>query len=929
MSNVDILTFKITVGANNITSWFNKANTRFLANELPTANMTVANTNGKFNSVILPGQSMVLSASSDGTNFVRLFSGTVVTKRAERGGYGDELMQISAYGGGSIRSLYLAPNQVVIKNKNIGEVFTGSPTDPNGVAWGISDSNGYWPDGLLYRTGYHLSPDSVVDVFASTLDVPFKIVKNQTLLSDAIKYMADTYGLLFFIDDINSHLSVYTDSALGSFPTLSYTLSYGKNISTIDVNDDGLEQYDSVLVVGRNSDIFYRSGSGKREYFLRDESITDRRVAIEKAAQMYNIYCQTKKTIRIGAPPITHSIIGRRITLNDSIMGVSAYGNVVGVEHSIAAKAWTTDVTIESPARSQAKILSEIKKQVKDDETNKEKGEIFLSGITTPNTYYVTGGNNIVAIGFGTKSTVNQLELEACIKIKPFSSLVSDSTGKYVYGIMDGPSCRLKEITIYANKTTENAMYESSTVAYVPRTGDTNPIPFLTISKTGDGLYPTSISSIVAKNETGSFVTPFYKTFMAKRVVSIGLVTAYTPYAIPHPTHSYWAASGTTLYANATTEEKRIASIDNGFGFYRFLPSLGESYNYDHIMTMVEFDTGLTGDARKSLRTIRFHYRTENFKWRETYPETIPIDMTVNLWIPSSAVWSELESVSSDYPSTWHYSGFYGNLDGMQWIDDDGMMRFCFYTNDTAFNDMYQGIHYFAVCPVFDERAGRLVTTTEQANWDEVNRELKLSLKPVEILGIYTAGNKSAEGIWTGAGTNWNFRVTGTKEKGVEINVNPLYSIMKFKQVNEGGYADDGMYMQVWVNPLMDYINSAGNAFVKYTYYDTFIEEPLKVQTIPENSYIMSYSTADGAQAVVYMKVDENAPAYYETPLTVKYLAVNGEPIARFTVSANTRANAGIAKTADNKIYFVGKIVVPGTSSGITTLSGFGLESVV
>ena len=189
-------------------------------------------------------------ASKDGgASYIRLLDGVITQPNATVSASGQSTMTLECIGGKNLDQMVISPNCAVIgARENIGDVFKGRATDVRGVAW-TADADGNYPDGLLYKTGYEY--DGVSSLFDDDWDFPSNHSTGTYNIYNTIKNICKLYGLVFFIDDNNSKVTVLRKPSVAAFDqTTAFSFERGRNIEGVKDDSDQRRKYDKVVVIG-------------------------------------------------------------------------------------------------------------------------------------------------------------------------------------------------------------------------------------------------------------------------------------------------------------------------------------------------------------------------------------------------------------------------------------------------------------------------------------------------------------------------------------------------------------------------------------------------------------------------------------------------------------------------------------------------------
>lgn len=956
MASVQNLKFLVLANNNNITGRMKNASTNVGNTEIPTLNMSLDNSSNYFggNTILYPNLPLVLSASLDGgTTWALLFSGSVANKAMEKDNYGQNSLTITANGANSLRLLYLTPNQEVQSSRNIGALMTGTAVGRNNTTWSVTDPKGNYPDGLLYKTGYGLSADSVTDIFATAADIPGTMIYSERQAWEVIGDVAKTFGLMVFVDEPSKTIRLLQDSAMADFPSAAVTLSDTNEISSIGVTDECLEQYNRITVIGKTKDIYFTVGTGSKEKVITDETITSRALAIQKAKQLYDIYASPRKSITVTCTPITASVIGRHVSLSTN-PDLGGYGNVVGVKHNISSDRWDTLLTIESPTRTTTKLLAEVKKELTNQKKEMENTSVvFLSAATRPFAGYSAGFKSVVAVGYGDGTpNASIATLSSVRRLKPVKSTVYDSVSNhlYVYAQFDSndPPANIKEIAFYSNNTptTSSQVIENSVGEYYKRSVYTG-WPYAK-----DQMLPVSTRSniypIEAKSVTGfcGSQTRYYW----KKPINISLVGGYKwtassgadQYAfIQNPTSSWWRDStystpGVTATVPNTQDLINMSTDDTSSWLSSDIPRTGVSV---HFAKIFGFDFGIPSDSNQLVGRVTIEAMQELMRMSvTTVSGWVPGTVSLFRWNPRSSSWASLSQMTYSYMGIYSSGASYHPSFSPDWISDDGKVYVAMYAHCEG-GDTYlthsgceHRIEYLAAMIEANRLTGDMATKTEKATYDSEQGTLQISLVPLRITGVYlTAETNSNTGEIVGVGLNRiQYLDSNVNTSEPHVLSTPMTALMKIPLRDING-KPTGEYTEVpGDNPLFIHLLTGGNAYVTYIMAETgTLPAPTN---IPLSNVSMSYSVGSGATAVFYMKNNEYAPPYRAIP-SIEYTCIGPVTsmslIAKLTASAASRVDAGIVKDRSNKINLVLDLDLSGSSSAPTTYSGVGCSAPV
>lgn len=278
--------------------------------------------------------------------------------------------------------------------------MNGPPENPEDVSWD-TDAHDNYPDGILYKTGYKYSPESIVELFEHQRDLPHSYKHPDRKTFGTIRDICELYGLVFYIDDINKELIVMKDpqtveDEVEKFPIHDFHIKYGVNVNSLNDEIDEREHYDKVTVVGPTYQ--WTEGNGPKEYIHHDEELVGAESVIAKAKELAArmiVRADTplfhNTTVRI--PGTVEPLMMKRVKVSDHRIGMEErYRNVVGVEHEIMSDRWTTTLVFENQRFSTGRVLAEILEELEEEEDEPLIGTAFLAA-TPEFTLGITASN--------------------------------------------------------------------------------------------------------------------------------------------------------------------------------------------------------------------------------------------------------------------------------------------------------------------------------------------------------------------------------------------------------------------------------------------------------------------------------------------------------------------------------------------------------
>lgn len=942
--------FKILVGNVDKTLYFRSANLAGARNTIPTANVVMSNNDFNLNTHSA-GDTIVISASKDGI-FSELFSGSVIKNDKGSTQEEDEVCTLICSGAPEFSHLAVSPCNVTIGPCEIGEAFKGKTPDRNSDSFTV-DSKGNYPNGLLYHTDYTLSADSVVDVFADTVDIANPLAFSLKYLTSAMGSICKAYGIDYFIDPINKRVKLRSASALGDYPTKSdFTLSYGYQLMNLNMSEDDSETADFTLVLGSDPSVFAFVGdkTSADNLAVTYDNVNTLNVCLDNAKMADLIYNQPNEKISLNVPALTTDILGERISIYHPYHSTS-FGNVVGVSHDIAPDRWVTTIELEGIERNLPRTITEIKEELKSDEAMNEKGRVYLFCENKKNssTFY-----NIVAMGVGSSTlTGNSYPFSKILPggIKPIVDLIEEPDGKVsVWGQFGANEVndRIYEVTLYANsKGTYGPRELAKTVVDWTRSAQ----PVIKIGDywyfkihTTSTTYPLGINYCKgthqeSPDQSNAFMQ-YWKT--AKQCARALYITgsAYGAGAtLPVPDHSVWeTAKGITR--SKELDAMSVYAMGAEMKPYVLRDSLGLSTQSIGIIVLMEWDTGLTNEMAKAVNST----------------SSLEFYSKINDYYDATNHGSNLEMAIFDYnTNAWSVSGHY-TTSAEAWqarhigftkdhVSSDGLISVALhsYSPDTI-EQMYLhrlymdrvSIQYRATTQlaravseigVFEE--AKLLYTKDQEG--RVGATFQSSKRIHRIKGVYLSASYDDEhGVWEKMNSKDAVNLLDVSGEYPGVFGNKFY-------IPAAGYVDQyialHMYKPVWQNyldpithePIRDIISRNERVFIEYDYRLTEQLSLPASTAVPNSSFVMTLSSAypDGMVAHIHQRNDEFMPPV-SSSMELQYTAIGGEMISRCKVTAS-RIDQGFDKDTTKELFIQFRVETTSETSNAGSIYGFGV----
>jgi len=404
---VDILEYKIEINNEDYSRFVydkSRLEISIMENSYPVASLILSNEGGFFKDKISEFENarVTIYGSLDaGETWHTLMEGTFDDIDIKMGPEEESYVNCIVHGGKTLLGARLGPNQIYSGNRNVKEMFVGTPTDSRGNKWESKDERGNHPNGILYMTGYGYSRDSVVSTiieeegyFSETMkDFPDEMILEGHNIFSVIKEVCNILGLSFWILDETSDILVYSLSAINDFPEYNeYALIYGDNINSVTDGFKFSKVYDKVSVVGIGT-IFYqtkaREGTtGSKEFIEINDDIISYESAYLRAKLLHKINTNPYAQGEIKALPCTRNLIGKKIQIyHPDFNRIS--GNVVGMKQECSADRWTTVFVFENNRTNLGRTVAEIKDKMDNSDTIAQEGGCYLQ-VHNPNIYINT-----------------------------------------------------------------------------------------------------------------------------------------------------------------------------------------------------------------------------------------------------------------------------------------------------------------------------------------------------------------------------------------------------------------------------------------------------------------------------------------------------------------------------------------------------------
>jgi len=565
----EVLKYDLKIGTLSITD-LSSAEVRDPLNEIPTAMFEISNKDGKYTNpaAFSEGDAVVFSASKDGTNYVRLHTGSVLSRAAGVDPNGRSMVTVRSRLD-VLNHKYASFNNAVHRNKNFGAIFTGSNATDHEDEWPGTDSNGNYPNGLLYNSGVKWDSTNESDIFGGVADVPLIIHGNRSIY-DTVRSICNIYGFDHQLFPSGSDVKLRTVRHSSTFPDAGITLAYGTDLNADSIEFDGKEKVNGLILIGANG-TYYRTGSAPFAE-LTDDSIRNYDLAREKAQRWLEIHTKSVVHGQTTTPPITDNVVGRRVSVIDTARGWSAVGNVMAADHAISADRWTTNLTFDNVPAEAPKLMSDIITEIKElrereDIGSKYPGFAFVNFSSFGQVASSGSQYSASAIGFG---RVGQEPLEILpVRVRDdptYTFQITQLREKLRSRLLDTNSSKLLEtLLLFENPNGTMSVASLSTVSTRPTSstlfGTSSGSPFFA----GLGYHVADVQDIYVKGKS------FAPKDMEVRVWSY--TGSFSD--IPNMTSSAWAGSDVYRPTNEELVSMSWDAFSKSDGYYRMTTSSG------------------------------------------------------------------------------------------------------------------------------------------------------------------------------------------------------------------------------------------------------------------------------------------------------------------------------------------------------------------
>jgi len=913
------LTYKITLGGTEYQNHLTQASVSIDPSSLPTGTITLDNKDGRYSATFSAGNAAKIEGSIDGgTSYTTLLDGEIMVTRQILTANHEDTIVIECRGGKSLVSLMISPNQNVLKACNIGEVFTGTATDLNGTAW-AADTDSNYPNGLLYKSGYEMDANSVTDLFAGVNDIYLATTLTEKYILAAMKYIAETFGLIFWIDDVNSKFLILEDSNIADFPAYSFTLEYGDNINYEEIFVDGTRTYDKVTLTGKDNAYFYTVGTGAKEIHIGDDRIIDLQTIINKCGQLYTLWNSDTAGAVVTSPPITDGIIGKKITTTDADRGLATYRNVVSMAHDITSDRWTTRVSLESGRRTLSKILDEIKEAQDEEAGRRDIGQVYLSGNLKPNATY--GANsNVCAMGIGDDDAASAATPKSLKAIKAIGPFLYDAGNSKIYANAKFTSAdftgRIKEICVFANDGTDNDAnaladgeldYREQTTTFTRGAPDGDYQKLVDITDS----YPVKVQTISAENASNE---RYYTTVPIQCTRAITYDSANVTYIPPNESSGFWDKANNTI----TSPELQRMARDDAYFFSDGRAVLGQ------FCTLFEWDFGVPENCAAGLEKIIINCVGSGLTAGPAFA-----NMNIYIWDYTGSAWVYCTAMNGALD----YEKFEIVANLTKYLNSDGKMCLALTASDAA-NESYINIYYLSTALKFD--MNKLNLLKEETKTDLIPYDTKINafvFPPAEIvtsiIGLYGSASRNASGDWVPTGENLLKRsdiITDLKQNTLYFSQEIQYDSLG-NPINVAVSPATSMFdVPIIHYPIWDYLKEGGNFYIEYKSVVKRSVMMPDVPTLSENQYTIGLDAGSGVAGDIMILMNESMPAY-GVELTSKITSVNGVMVIRLTPAAASRIEKGICIDHHKVINISITIDTSGTSTGLDDIDGRGVSA--
>jgi len=394
---------------------------------------------------MIVGNPIIISGSTDGgSRWARLFSGTMRSINTTVD-LRKEMATVIASDGRLLRHTDF--NNSVFEYSNFKKLFIGS--EKHGEWYYFQDVDGNYPNGLLHNSG--LTYSGPPEIYTGTTDLPDTLYFNNSTLFDVTKKFCNIFAMSFYLTPSDNIIRFVSNSV--DYPTFSEaTISYGRDINKSSLKQDYSNFSDRVIIHDKN--IFYQRQSPTKklwdvenEAWISEEELANPMQAKQLSDMYFTMYSESINRGSIVLPPYTHSVLGKRISVDDATHGWTDMGNVVGVSHDISTDRWTTKIDIDNkfdiPEQTLAEALDKIDKlKQKKDYIAKHDGFLYLdwNWDTEEHEHFSPGGGQTNERIYR-ESSSNDPQYPCILAVgtnSEYDATMTDIRGKiYAYEVMD------------------------------------------------------------------------------------------------------------------------------------------------------------------------------------------------------------------------------------------------------------------------------------------------------------------------------------------------------------------------------------------------------------------------------------------------------------------------------------------------------------
>src|SRR3990170_591576 len=571
-----ILKYSLVIDGESVSHDMTAANVREAANERPVATFDLANTNGKYTNPasFSDGQSVVFSASTDGSTFARLHSGSIILRSAGVDANGRSLLSVQTRLA-TLDHAYVSFNNAVHRDRDFGAIFTGSPTASDGSAWS-QDGKGNYPNGLLYGTTVQWDPLNTSDIYPGSPDAPLVFHGNRSIWDAAIG-IADIYGFDVFLRPSGSEVYLSTLRRGTAAPSSGVTYTYGQDINADEISFEGSDNVSGVTIIG-DGGVYYRTGSPPYAQLI-DQTVRNYDQARERAKTWLELHTVSFPKGSVTVPADTRSLLGKRVTIADAARGFAApfIGNVIGVNHAIASDRWTTNLTLDNPPKETVKLLADViteikERQQQDEIASRYPGFSFINFSDFFETFSSVGTEySASAAQIGTGGDTIMAVLPVAVRAHPIYTFnLASIPEQMIVGILyNSTSELLKQISIHEFKTGSPRVTSISNTSLTRPTvvgdwGSSSTSPFF--RNLGASGWVFAVQNIFVKGLT---FTPRHMDLRLTTHIVDGAGNSL------NMTDSAWEASTVYILSESDAISMSWDAFSKSDGFFRFATNSG------------------------------------------------------------------------------------------------------------------------------------------------------------------------------------------------------------------------------------------------------------------------------------------------------------------------------------------------------------------